>query len=86
MTEKGRQRRRNLICCHTDRKEYLRRDRCRVRPQRSHPLDNEYSTEIAEIIAGATAAAVVTIPFDPALEDQNEGEGAWAIGQIIATQ
>ncbi|HEY8600098.1 MAG TPA: DinB family protein [Thermomicrobiales bacterium] len=47
-------------------------------------LTQEYYAEIKGIVSGATDAAIVAIPIDPALKDQNEGEGAWTIGHIIA--
>lgn len=47
-------------------------------------LTQEYYAEISGIISGVTDAAIVAVPFDPALKDQSEGKGAWTIGHIIA--
>jgi hypothetical protein len=47
-------------------------------------LTQDYYGEISEIISGATDDAIVAVPFDPALKDQSEGEGAWTIGHIVA--
>lgn len=45
-------------------------------------LTNEYFDEIENIIAGLADADAVAVPFDPALEDQQAGNGAWTIGHI----
>ncbi len=48
-------------------------------------LTREYYAEINGIISSATDAAIVAVPFDPALEDQSEGEGAWTRGTSSRT-
>lgn len=47
-------------------------------------LTQGYYAEISAIISGVTDAAIVAVPFDPALTNQSEGEGAWTLGHVIA--
>lgn len=46
-------------------------------------LTREYYAEIGQILTEASDTAVTTVPFDPALEDQQAEEGAWTIAHII---
>jgi uncharacterized damage-inducible protein DinB len=47
-------------------------------------LTREYYAEIDQIITGVSDAAVVAVPVDPALDDQQAGEGTWTLGHVIA--
>jgi hypothetical protein len=47
-------------------------------------ITHEYYAEINQIVSAATDVAVVTVPIDPALDDQQAGEGAWTLAHVIA--
>lgn len=47
-------------------------------------ITHDYYAEVNQIVTTATDAAIVTVPIDPALEDQTAGEGAWTLAHVVA--
>ncbi len=46
-------------------------------------LTNDYYDEIEALIGGVTDEGAVAVPHDPALDDQQAGEGAWTLGHVL---
>ena len=47
-------------------------------------ITRDYYAEINQIVTAATDTAVITVPLDPALDDQQAGEGAWTLAHVVA--
>ena len=47
-------------------------------------LTSGYYDEFAALVADLTDEQLAVVPFDPALADQQEGEGAWTLPHVVA--
>ena len=47
-------------------------------------LTIDYYDEFATLLADLTDEQIAVVPFDPALKDQQESEGAWTLAHVVA--